>query len=245
MTGRPLLSVTARDRSLLSEVMRFGVMSREQLVRLKFFSSKTRANERLKKLVVHGYLTCKRQALTAGGPRHIYLPGPALENTHGARKRFAEASDLFVAHQLGLVDIRLTFEQHRGISRWLSDRELAVLKLPVIPDAYVEFELAGQICCAFIEYDRGTETLARFERKVRSYLEFAYSGAFERAFKRRFFRLLVIVESGRRLSTLSVAVVRITDKIVRFTTLEQFLNDGPPASIWRRPGAQGSESLIT
>ena len=54
MTGKSL-AFTERDGAVVSEVTRFGVMSRDQLMRLKFFASKTRANDRLKRLVDEGY----------------------------------------------------------------------------------------------------------------------------------------------------------------------------------------------
>ena len=45
MSGE-LLAVTDRDRAIVREIARFGVMSRAQLMRSKFFASKTRANAR-------------------------------------------------------------------------------------------------------------------------------------------------------------------------------------------------------
>lgn len=238
-----LLGLTERDRAVLSEVTRFGVMSREQLIRLKLFRSKTRANERLRRLVNHDYLTTRRQALQLGGPRFIYLPGRALADTQETRRRFSEVSDVFLLHQLGLIDIRIAFEAHTTLTRWLSDKELATATLGVIPDAYLEFQVGTPTFCAFIEYDRGTETLGRFERKVRAYLDAAYSGAFERTFHRKYFRLLVVTDTDRRLATLSADVARLTDKIVRLTTLAELSASGPLASIWRRPGTSISQSL--
>jgi hypothetical protein len=242
MTGE-LLGLTERDRALLSEISRFGVMSREQLIRMRFFRSKTRANERLRRLVRHDYLTTRRQALQLGGPRLIYLPGRALAETQETRRRFSEVSDVFLLHQLGLIDIRLAFEAHTTLTRWLTDKELAAATFGVIPDAYLEFQVGMPTFCAFVEYDRGTETVGRFERKVRAYLDAAYSGAFERTFHRKYFRLLVVTDTDRRLATLSADTARLTDKIVRLTTLTELTATGPLASIWRRPGASISQPL--
>ena len=97
--------------------------------------------------------------------------------------------------------------------------------------------------CAFVEYDRGTETLGRIERKVRAYLDLAQSGRFDRTFKRRFFRVFMVTDSDGRLSTLSQTTARITDRILRLTTLQELSHHGPLMSIWRRPGANASESL--
>src|SRR5688572_26101846 len=164
MTGKSL-ALTERDRTVMREVARFGVMSRDQLVRLRLFSSKTRANERLKRLVEKGYLAARRQPLPVGGPRFVYLLGRLSADARD-RKALAETSDLFLSHQLGLVDIHLAFELHSTIAQWLSDKDLARLPLGVVPDSYVEYQVGTLTYCAFLEYDRGTEPLGRIERKV-------------------------------------------------------------------------------
>lgn len=242
MTGNSL-AFTERDRAIVGEVMRFGVMSRDQLMRLKFFSSKTRANDRLKRLADAGYLASRRQPLLVGGPRCVYLPGRLLPDGRDVRKRFADVSDLFLTHQLGLVDIRLAFEQHSRLLRWLTEKDLTGLSLGLVPDAYLEYEVGTLTYCAFVEYDRGTETLGHIERKVHAYVNLAQSGRFERTFTRRFFRVLVVTDSAGRLVTISQTTARITDRIMRLTTLPELSHRGPLTSIWRRPGASASESL--
>lgn len=245
MTGKFSLALTERDRAIVREVARCGVMTREQFIRLRLFASKTRANERLKRLVDHGYLKTRRLPLPVGGPRFVYLPGRLGRDGREATRaaRFIGASDLFVTHQLGLVDIRIAFERHARLTRWLSESDLVGLSLRVVPDAYVEYEIEGLTYCAFVEYDRGTETLARIERKVRAYLDLAQSGRFARTFARTFFRVLIIADALGRLATLVDTAKQITDRIFRFTTLSELIHQGPPASIWRRPGVTTSESL--
>jgi len=66
------LAFTERDRAVMSEVTRFGVMSRHQLMRLKFFASKTRANDRLKRLVDEGLATRDVQQHAGKPDRHAY-----------------------------------------------------------------------------------------------------------------------------------------------------------------------------
>ena len=124
-------------------------------------------------------------------------------------------------------------------------QDLAALNLGLVPDAYVEYEVASLTYCAFVEYDRGTETLARVERKVQAYAELARSGRFERTFARRFFRVCLLTDSSGRLATLSQAVRRVTDRIVRLTILSQLTAHGPLGAIWRRPGTDGLESLTS
>ena len=242
MTG-DRLTLTERDKAVLREMDRLGAVTREQLMRLRFFSSKTRANERLRKLTVAGYLTARRQPLSVGGPRLVYLPGRLMTEGRDTRARLTKASDLFLSHQLGLGDIRLAFEQHTALSSWVPEKDLADLSLGLIPDAYVEYAVASLTYCAFVEYDRGTETLGRFGRKVQRYSDLAYSGRFERAFRRRFFRVLVVTDSDGRLRTLSQAIARTTDRIFWLVSKTALLGHGPLASIWRRPRGHHPESL--
>jgi hypothetical protein len=243
MTGKTL-ALTPRDRDLLSEVQRCGVLTREHVVRLKLFASKTRANERLRRLTAAGYLTARPQPLIAGGPRLLYLPGKLLVASRAARGRLLEASDLFLEHELGLVDIRLAFEGFGILSRWSPAADLMPLNLGLVPDAFVEYQFEGLTFCAFIEYDRGTETLGRLERKIRGYLDLAFSGRFERAFGRKFFRALFVTDSAARLATISRMAATLTDRIVRLTTRSAVVASGPLAPIWRRPGTDALESLI-
>ena len=93
MTGNAV-GLTERDRAVLSEVLRFGVVSRQQLTALGHFHSKTRANERLRRLTAAGYLSATRLALPAGGPSLVYTAGPKVEASRTPRRRIAEGSDL-------------------------------------------------------------------------------------------------------------------------------------------------------
>jgi hypothetical protein len=243
MTGRRL-ACTDRDRNLLSEVARLGLVTREHLVRLGFFSSKTRANERLKRLVAEGLLVSRVQPLVAGGPRLVYAVGPALEASRARRRKLQETSPLFLDHELGLVDIRLAFERHTHVMRWLTAADLADHRLGLLPDAFVEYEAETLRYAAFIEYDRGTESQGRIERKVRGYLDLALSGRFERTFHRRFFRALFVTDSDRRLREIAATTARISDKVIRLATKASLeAAAGPLAPIWLKPGQDDCQSL--
>ncbi len=236
-------ALTARDRRILLEVGRFGLITKNQLIRLGVFRSNTRAKERLKALVDEKYLTARPQPIAPGGPRFVYLLGPGVADTQMGRRRLAEVSDLFLSHELGLVDIRIAIEQRIACKHWSAAKDLSSSSLGVVPDAYCEYDLNGLTFCVFVEYDRGTETLARFERKARAYADLAFSGRFEKTFHRKFFRVFVIAESEQRLVNLSSAVARATNRIFWLTTLSELSQHGPLASIWRRPGTDRSEPL--
>lgn len=238
MTGSGLL-LTERDKRVIAEVARFGAMTRHQMQHLGLFSSATRAKARLKRLADAKYLDARRQPIAAGGPRSVYL----LSRCGSARRALGGVSDLFLTHQLGLVDIRIAFEQFTQLTTWRADRELAGLKVEVVADAYLEYQVGPATFCAFVEYDRGTEPLGRIEKKARGYLDLAYSGKFARSFNRKFFRVLVVVESTARLMNLSQTVARLTDRIFRFCLLSELTERGPLVSIWRRPGSTTLESF--
>lgn len=235
----PLL--TDRDRRILAEVSRFGAMTREQIQALRFFHSATRAKTRLKRLTDAGYLRVRLQPLLAGGPKCVYLPGDVLGPSVA---RLWRNSPIFLQHQLGLVDIRIAIEQSATELLWRSDKELAPLKLSVVPDAYVECQIGATTIVAFVEYDRATEPLGRIERKAKAYLDLAYSGTFTRLFNRKYFRVLVIADGTRRRQELSRTIARLTDRVFRLAVLSELKVQGLPAAIWRRPGADAPEPLI-
>jgi len=234
MAGNRLL-LTERDQTIIREVGRLGALTREHLTALGHFASKTRANERLKRLVDEKLLAARRQPLHAGGPRLVYLP----EGTD----RLRNSSAPFLAHQLGVVDVRVAFEVAADVVRWLTDQELRTLNIGIIPDGYVEYSHQAKVFCAFLEYDRQTETVERVVQKVRAYLALAFSGRFEQTFHHKYFRLLLVADSPGRLANLSAAIARLSDKVTRLALLRDVKARGPLAPIWQRPGSKVLESL--
>ncbi len=234
--------LTDRDRQLAAEVLRFGALTREQAMRLGLFRSTTRAKARLKILTDQGVLATRPHAVSQRGVRFVYLPGRELLGGT-ARARLRHVSPLFLAHQLGLVDIRIAFEHHTRLDRWWTEKDLVAAALGFVPDGYIEYGVGALNFSAFVEYDRGTETLARIQQKIRQYAQLAFTGAFENRFGRKYFRLLLITDTPGRLGTLSKAAAAVTDKVVRLTTLSELITLGPQQSIWRRPGVTDSQPL--
>lgn len=237
------LALTTRDRQVLMEISRFGVMTKGQLIRLGFFGSNTRAKERLKRLVDAEYLAVRQQPIAPGGPRFVYCLGPAASDNQTHSRRFQAVSELFLAHELGLVDIRIALERHTAVSQWQVGKDLVAANLGIVPDAFCEYDVNGLTFSVFIEYDRGTETQARFARKAKAYADLAFSGRFTAILRRKFFRVFVVTDSAARLSNLSDSIADVTDRIFWLTTLSELSKQGPLASIWRRPGADRLESL--
>jgi hypothetical protein len=237
------LALTARDHKILMEIGRFGVMTKDHLIRLGFFRSNTRAKERLKRLVDEKYLAVRQQPIAPGGPRFVYRLGSAASDSQTRSRQLATISDLFLAHELGLVDIRIALERYTTVKQWHVAKELATANLGIVPDAYCEYDVSALTFCAFIEYDRGTETQARFERKAKAYADLAFSGRFSAILHRQYFRVFVVTDSASRLANLSHSIAAVTDRIFWLTTLSELSQHGPLASIWRRPGGDRLESL--
>lgn len=233
-----------RDRAVIQSVVDYQTLTREQLTKLGHFNSKTRANAVLLRLVRFAYLSRRYLPSIAGTQKALYFPGP---NTAGVirvrtdafrelRKRTKTLSDLFLEHQLLVNDVRLRFEcdLRKNIERWITDTALRDLQLGLVPDGYVEFQSAGKSFAAFLELDRGTETLERWSGKVRAYLELARRGTHRETLGRQYFRVIVVAPSAARLENLRKATVRLTDRIFWFTDHQRLLVGGPFADIWLR-----------
>jgi hypothetical protein len=92
--------------------------------------------------------------------------------------------------------------------------------------------------------DLGTEGLKRWHEKADAYLKLAFSGLYERTFRRQYFRVLVVAPSERRVASLSAAIATKTDRIFWFTTAGQLERGGPLDAIWLRPKGNSLQSLI-
>lgn len=246
------MRLTERDRKVVAAVVDFGVISRAQLVHLGHFGSKTRANAVLARLARFGYLTRRYQPAVAGTQKALYLPGRMAAELLGRpsksveedRRRIAQWSDLFLTHQLLVNDLRLSFSADPRFRRWLSDAQVRRLALGVIADGYIEYEQEpGQLFAAFVELDRGTETLERFASKVRAYLSLAASGKHREVFGRQYFRVLVVAPNAGRLMNLIRTTAKLTERVFWFAELPGLQVDGPFSKLWLRPTGRDRHEL--
>lgn len=246
-SGRGMV-LTDRDRRLISDVASFGVLTRRQLQDLGHFHSVTRANAVLLRLTRFSYLSVRPPLAVSARARAVYAlgrRGAELCHLDGKGSRFGGASDLFVHHQLLVNDIRILFGQDDAgyaLERWMTDLELGARGLGLLPDGYVEYSWHGRHFSAFIEADRGTETLDRWLAKVNGYVGIA-QGPYQQGFGRRFFRVLVVAESERRLENIQKAVARRTDRLFWFAPLGALRAVHPIHAGWLRP--DGSVQQLT
>ena len=232
------------------------VIDREQAKRIAGFGSTTRANARLLGLTRAGLLRRFFLGTTASGKKAIYAlssKGAALVGVpkRGPRRRTDEAltTDFFTLHQLAINEIYCGVkyqEKPRNIefARWISFHEPLRHNLRLIPDGYFEMKTSQRTVAAFLEIDRGSETLAVWKQKVHNYIQLALSTDFEKQFHQTRFRVLVLANSEGRLRSIRKLVATITDKIFWFATFESVREKGLFTIRWLRPRTDEPQILI-
>ena len=240
------LMLQPRDLRLMRELSVMRIADREQVKLAAGFISTTRANTRLLALTRAGLL--KRFFLGySGAKKALYCLSPkggqvAEVPCRGPRRpqETMLVADFFVEHQLTINDIycalkyrpipapQVTFRQ------WLSFHEPLVPQINLIPDGYVEFTTPSGVNACFLEVDFGHETLSVWKEKARRYLQLAVSGEFQKKFRQERFRVLVLVNSERKLHSIRKAVAEVTHKIFWFATLDSIKADFF-GTVWCRP----------
>lgn len=246
------MRLTGRDRSIVLLVDDRGALTRRQIGKALRFGSVSRVNAVLLRLSQHGYLARRTQGMLHGTKRTVYTLGTNGRELLGQprlqRSQYQRVSDLFLEHRLAVNDVWLAFQLDYpgfGLTQWLSEAALAKLALGLVPDGYVEYRLHDQSFAAFLETDLGTETIKRFDNKVRGYLELAFGGRYERIFHRRYFRVLVVTDSDRRLVNLRSCIEARTDRIFWLATRTSIDQGSIFDAIWTRPKLTGLQSLTT
>jgi hypothetical protein len=255
MDGTNRMIVQPRDRQFLKELSLLRVVDREQAKIVAGFLSTTRANTRLLQLTRAGLV--RRFFLGSGGGRKALYAlsekGSLVADAPARGPRRSQGAmlvaDAFVEHQLTVNSIYCAVKFGKisvpGVTfhRWLAFHETIAPELRLIPDGYVEFLSIAGVTAAFLEIDLGNESLAVWREKTRQYIQLALTGTFHRVLGQDRFRVLVIVNSERRLESIRKAVAVVTEKIFRFATLDNARKEffGP---IWTKPLSNQPESLF-
>jgi Replication-relaxation len=249
------LVIQNRDIQYMREVDVMRFTDREQAKVVGGFNSTTRANARLLALTRAGFLRRFFLGTTAGGQKAFYTLSTAGAQLIGTshrglqrRKDDVSITGAFIQHQFLLNELYITVKfkpipvPGAIFRRWLSFDEPIVPGL--IPDAYVELATAHGIIAAFVEVDLGTERSAIWEQKVRKYLHFALSETFLEQFGQERFRVLVVVNSERRMHSLRGITRRLTEKIFWFAAIDAIHAQGFFSPIWFRPNGENAVPLI-
>jgi hypothetical protein len=245
----------------------FRLLKRSQIEKLFGFGSTRRVNSRLHKLYDNQFLSRRHnyknaQAIYFLGPKGVGVVSAELGEDprviRRQRKTVLGLKELFLAHALELSDIRIAFSQQivnhpeMRLERWINDSDCAQTyrdaytgKLKRFrPDGYFRFYFKNKLYSFFLELDRSTMSLKRFQNKVESYLEFARLGYYCERFGVKYFRVLVVAPTETRQDNLKKAVEQITSKVFWFTTLDRIRAKTEFTPIWKRAGQEGRYRLI-
>ena len=201
------MQLTTRDRKLIEDVALHHVMTREQIVRLGYFSSVSRANRRLLRLVKAGCLSRVVVTTSAEPRKAVYRASKGLHSVIDSRIVALLASRRTTAmqidHSLAVVEVRIKLRA-LGVTTWMAEpqcrhqyvvsRGSARRTEDVRPDGLAKF---GDKCF-FVEVDRGNVSLPRIRAKFASYGEYIRSGAFGEAYGALQPAVLLVTTSARR-----------------------------------------------
>ncbi len=259
MTGnnRVGLVIQDRDRLLLAELGVMRIMDRDAARVVGGFVSMRRVNRRLLLLTRAGLLKRFFVGSIAHGRKAVYTlshKGAALVSSnlggiHRASGRLV-VGDVFVEHQSGINGVYLALKYPAmplagfRLLRWHVFRQPISDAIKLTPDGYFEIAIVESVRAMFLEIDLGTEALSVWQQKTSSYLQLAVSGEFQKKFHQQQFRVLVIVNSERRLANIRATVAKSTDKIFWFATLDNIHRDGLWSPAWLRPSDDQRHSLL-
>jgi Replication-relaxation len=250
--------MTKDDIDILGLVLDHRFLRRDHLSTLTGRHAK-RLHRRLSRLEEHGYLTSIRlpqqkfiYGLGRCGVETLVGQGRAPEAMLDERLRTHELSELFLKHEMMIVDIhvRLSAAPKDGpvcLAGWregieLHDTVVAVdargsSKLPVRPDAFFtlldsrRLEGANRANYA-LEADRSTTTQTRFQEKLRAYWAYIEQGRHEKRFGVKGFRVLTVTLTEARAKNLMALATTVVPEKARkyflFTPLDRFMKSVEP-----------------
>ncbi|MGV3615295.1 MAG: replication-relaxation family protein [Fimbriimonas sp.] len=173
------MRLTARDVRLLRDVALSHVLSRDQMIALRYFGSVTRANTRTRSLVALRFL--KRldtpffgQGLYSAGPEAAEVLGPSIAPLVRGRAD----SPRFVQHALAVTNARIELLR-RGASAWRFEQQLwshvevGGKRLEVRPDGLALIDGGRSLA---LEIDLGHASPSRFRAKLVALDRFVASG---------------------------------------------------------------------
>lgn len=250
------LILQERDYRLFRAIATMRVIDREQGMMTVGFGSVTRANVRLLALTRAGLLRRFFIGTATGSKKSLYsltAKSAALISVQNRGPRRAKdevvIADFFVQHQLVINEIHCTLE-HQTLSEgitfgcWRDFYSSITPELRLIPDGYAELQTPSGIIASFLEVDLGNETMTVWKEKVANYLRLAVSGDCERLFHQNRFRVLVVVNTERRLQSIRKVIATSTEKIFWLAPLGAIRTQGMFGPVWFRPAGGEQQPLV-
>lgn len=250
---------TPRDYAILDALHTHRVLTTHQAAAL-FFDSPDSRRARTRLLQLYRLSAVNRFRPTTGvgsAPWHWILApvgAHALAHRRGipfARLRWRHDHALAIAHSTrlshttGTTDCLVAFTlAARAIpdahveTWWGETRCAAEWGRHIRPDAYLRWRERGTVVDAFIEYDTGTEPLARVAAKLPGYAALAHTSAITTPL------LLITSGSARERHLADHLAPAAPDTVpVHLTTTRQLRDPGPAMAIWRSAADPGRRRL--
>lgn len=244
MTGTNRVIIQPRDLEILRTTALLRAVDREQARAIGGFTSITRVNATMLRLVKAGLLNRFFLGVGLGTQKSIYTisrKGAAVAHVSYRRLRRKSnglySGDIFLEHQLLLNDIFLSLQKN-GASVTVQNWKTFEQPLPssaIIPDAYFELSKGELTRAVFLEVDKATEPKKTWKKKAAGYLSFALSDAFHKTFGHSQFRVAVITTTEPQLRRIQSAISGQTSKVFWLTTFSEVKASGFLSAIWRRP----------
>jgi hypothetical protein len=218
------MKLTSRDIKLIRDMALAQVLSRDQILKLKYFSSVTRLNSRLRELIAEGlvkrhetpYFT---QSLYFAAPKAAEIVGENIAKLLRSRL----GSPRLIRHSLAVTEARLNLVK-RGASVFRFEQQL-----------WCKFAVAGKVFevrpdglaihkdnIAVLELDLGHTGLPKLAVKLRAYEAFIASGECKRRWQCDSFTLLMLTPGPERKRHLAQLQPPSASFCLRVETLSDF-----------------------
>jgi hypothetical protein len=230
------MRLTKRDKAIVEAVHRCRLLRQDQLETL-FFGTRSAAQRVLVRLYDHGFLDRRFVPVLSGRSPTFYLLDRRGAELLRAEMGYDELSwhhsskDLssdFLEHTLAINDVRIAVtlaarQRDYDLIEWKSESEVKAdydrvtiqttrggqRRVPIVPDSYFLLQTPLGRAPFFLELDRGTETLARFQTKIRAYLAYYASGGYEKRYGTTSLRVLTVTTSEARRDNLRASAEKL------------------------------------
>ncbi|MFH1287147.1 MAG: replication-relaxation family protein [bacterium] len=258
----PNLALQARDRQILLGVHKYRYLSRKQIQAFFGFKSLTRVNTRLRKLFDAKFLDRIFIPAFWGSPEAYYCLGVngimvAAEKSEDIsiikkrRRQVSKTSPIFLKHQIMINEVLIAFElagkRLNGCQiKFSTDNIQIITRLNKVfrPDGYLVFSYYGKTYPLFLEADLGTESLKRIQEKMENYLTFGLSGEYGKLFGCKYFKVIFVFSSAKRLENIKKLIGGKTDKMFWLAEAKHISHQMIFRNIWHRPRKEGLFSFL-
>lgn len=194
------MTLTDRDIRLVKDIALSHVLSRDQIIRLGYFSSVSRCNRRLATLVEAKLVQVHATPFHA---QRLYIPGSRTHQVVGERIAVLltgrTGTPRYLQHALAVTDARIALSTSE-LAKWKFEQQVwddftwGGLRHEVRPDGLI----IGGERPTFVEVDLGHVAPSKFAKKLRSYQAYLDSGAFLVSYGSSEFTLLTVTTTRSR-----------------------------------------------